>query len=287
MAKLANGAGRTVTPQMDADLLLGIMGDDRLVLNVGKKMAAEIIDNNKVRIYDGILVSGGRWIYVEANTYDDFTIETGTQNTIRYDIIGYHLYRDNDEEKCEEFVQKDVGETGSISEESFRNGADEVYISMYKIQIDGITIKEVTPLYTKAGKVYADRLLSLDKVSQVTEEGYLVDALAIAELYGKLSKVSISTQIYDVTLTSNSYVTPYTYYGSFTVSEKEVETYGEPISVTALGNNGAPVPAAFSGAARRSVVLVNTASANVKLYVTFLKLSSYENSIDDTTEETQ
>lgn len=149
MAELGNGAGRTVTAQMDADLLLGLIGEGRFVLNVGKKMTSTIIDNNKVRVYDGLLISKGRWIYIETNTYDDFTIETGTQDATRYDIIGYRLYKKDGAEICEKFVRKNVGETGSVEEESFRDGADEVYISMYKVKIEGLTIKELTPLYEK------------------------------------------------------------------------------------------------------------------------------------------
>lgn len=149
MGILRCGAGTTVTPQMDADLLSGMIGDERLVLKVGKQMEAAIVDNNTVRIYDGVVISQGRDIHVVANTYDDFNIETGTQSATRYDIIGYRLYKSNSKELCETFVRKDVGEAGIISEEKLRDGADEVYISMYKVKLEGLTITELIPLYTK------------------------------------------------------------------------------------------------------------------------------------------
>lgn len=149
MAELGRGAGVIVSAQKDADLLWGVCGDKRLVLKVGRQMEAAIIDNNTVRVYDGIVVSKGRDMHVPANTYDDFTIETGTQNVTRYDIIGYHLYKSGGEELCENFVRKDVTEDEIIVEADLREGADEVYISMYKVKIEGITITELIPLYSK------------------------------------------------------------------------------------------------------------------------------------------
>lgn len=89
MAKLLNGDGyRGITAQEDADLYAGIIGNGRLLLNVGKKMAAEIVDNNTIRIYDGELVSKGRRIHIDAGTWDDFTIPTGSQgDEILYDRL--------------------------------------------------------------------------------------------------------------------------------------------------------------------------------------------------------
>ena len=149
MAELRCGAGVTVSAQKDADLLLGLFGDARLVLKVGRQMEAAIIDNNTVRIYDGIVVSKGRDIHNPANTYDDFTIETGAQNVTRYDIIGYHLHKSDGKELCENFVRKGVAEDEIIEEESLRDGADEAYVSMYRVKIEGLTITELIPLYTK------------------------------------------------------------------------------------------------------------------------------------------
>ena len=112
-------------------------------------MEAAIIDNNTVRIYDGIVVSKGRDAHILANTYDDFTIETGTQNVTRYDIIGYRFYKSEGKELCESFVRKGVGVSEIIAEEDLREGAEEVFISMYRVKVVGLTITEITPLYAK------------------------------------------------------------------------------------------------------------------------------------------
>lgn len=80
MAILLNGDGyQGITAQEDADLYAGLAGSGRLMLNVGRKMECEIIDNNTVRIYDGELISKGRRIHIDAGTWDDFTIPTGSR----------------------------------------------------------------------------------------------------------------------------------------------------------------------------------------------------------------
>lgn len=147
MAVLGVGAGTTVTAQMDADFYAGILGDKKMVLPIGRQMESELIDNNTVRIHDGVAIIQGRYIYVEANTYDEFKIENGAQGVNRYDIIGYHLYRMNGKEFCENVVTKDVGASGTVETEVFRDGGQEVFIPMYRVYLEGLNIKKIEPLF--------------------------------------------------------------------------------------------------------------------------------------------
>lgn len=149
MGDLVTGAKCTVTHIHDADLFQGIFGSGRYVLATGNACAASIVDNNTVRIADGVIVSQGRRIQIKANTADDFVIETGAQNATRYDIIGYHIYSDAGQEHVETFVLKDAGESVNIPEQSLRDGADNTYISMYRVKLEGLTITELIPLYEK------------------------------------------------------------------------------------------------------------------------------------------
>lgn len=166
MAVLCTGAGATVTAQMDADLFAGIVGNEKIVLAVGRQMEAAIVDNNTVRIYDGSIVCQGRNVYIEPNTSDDFYIDTGEQGVTRYDIIGYRLYREGGKELCEQFVQKNVGESEDIEEDVFRNGAEEVYLSMYKVRLDGLTIAEITPMYSSVLTAVGDINKSVKKTME-------------------------------------------------------------------------------------------------------------------------
>lgn len=174
---LCTGAGATVTAQMDADLFAGIVGNEKIVLAVGRQMEAAIIDNNTVRIYDGSLVCQGRHVCVEANTSEDFYIDTGEQGVTRYDIIGYRLYRESGKELCEQFVRKNVGESEDITESVFRNGAEEVYLSMYKVRLDGLTIEEITPMYSSVLTAMGD----INKTVKKTMEDVLNNQIVTIE----------------------------------------------------------------------------------------------------------
>lgn len=148
MANLLNGDGyQGITAQEDADLYTGIIGSGRLVLNVGKKMAAEIVDNNTVRIYDGELVSKGRRIHIDAGTWDNFTIPTGSQGVTKYFTIGYRLYtNDAGSQVCEKVIKTDTSVV-NYEEASLRDGSAEAYVAMYRVKQDGISLTGITSLY--------------------------------------------------------------------------------------------------------------------------------------------
>lgn len=167
MAKLLNGDGyRGITAQEDADLYAGIIGNGRLLLNVGKKMAAEIVDNNTIRIYDGELVSKGRRIHIDAGTWDDFTIPTGSQGVTKYFTIGYRLYTNGaGSQVCEQAVKTDTSVV-NYEEASLRNEAAEAYVAIYRVKQDGINLTGVTALY--------DMVLSAAEVqAKIFDTGWL------------------------------------------------------------------------------------------------------------------
>lgn len=147
--KLVNGTGnKSVSSQQDADLFAGIFGNTPVVLPVGGRCRAEIRDANTVRVYDGEFISQGRRFNQGYGEYQDYTVENGSQGTVRYDILGFHFYTDESgNEVSETFVQKDVGENGTVAEDTIRDGATESYISMYRVKINGLSIESVTPLY--------------------------------------------------------------------------------------------------------------------------------------------
>lgn len=148
MAILLNGDGyQGITAQEDADLYAGLAGSGRLVLNVGRKMECEIIDNNTVRVYDGELISKGRRIHIDAGTWDDFTIPTGSQGEIKYFTLGYRLYNDGGQQKCEAVLKTDSN-LPVYTEHDLRDGSAETYVSLYFIKQEGLNLTNVTALYT-------------------------------------------------------------------------------------------------------------------------------------------
>ena len=70
----------------DAALYESLIGSDK-VLNIGGKLAATTISNNKIRISDGVVVVGGHVGRICKGDYEDMTIENGTSGQNRNDLI--------------------------------------------------------------------------------------------------------------------------------------------------------------------------------------------------------
>ena len=148
MATLFTAEGyMDVYAQYDADLYCGLSGGG--ILQVGGRMAYSTPDANVVRIGDGILVtSEGRAIIIPAGSYDDFDIPVGTAGITAYYVIGYRLYSDQDNIRvAEQFVYTASSATDlPASSGTLREGATEVYVPVYRVRQEGLTITSVTAL---------------------------------------------------------------------------------------------------------------------------------------------
>lgn len=149
MATLINGDGNSlVYAQQDADWFKSICGGTTQIMQVGNLMAYELEDANTIAVQNGtILTKEGRRIQIDVGNVDEFTIPTGTQGATNYYIIGYHLYTDgNANQLCETFIQKMADASETIAEATFRSGATEVYISLYRVTQESLAITSVTSL---------------------------------------------------------------------------------------------------------------------------------------------
>lgn len=149
MATLINGDGNAaVYAAQDADWFAGVEGNTTKILKVGAKMEYEIEDANTIAIKNGVLVTKeGRRVQIDAGAIDEFIIPTGTQGVTRYFIIGYHLYTDaSSNQLCETFVQLMANGTDTIPEDTFRGGSTDVYVSLYRVKQDGITLDTIQSL---------------------------------------------------------------------------------------------------------------------------------------------
>lgn len=157
MAVLINGNGyKPVTAQQDAALYAGLVGNPPAVLDVFRRMGAQVIDNNTVRINSGEYVSQGRRIHIAYGEFDDFEIPTGTAGVVSYYIIGYRFYVDTEtgNELIEQFVRKMNNATEIIEEGQIWAGADECYFSFYRVVVDGLTITGTKALFEIAKNTY-------------------------------------------------------------------------------------------------------------------------------------
>lgn len=70
----------------DAAVYQSIFGEDG-VFNIGNKFKATILNNNSVRVGDGVLCVGGHIARNKYGTYQDMTIANGTSGKNRNDLI--------------------------------------------------------------------------------------------------------------------------------------------------------------------------------------------------------
>lgn len=146
MAVLINGNGNeAIYAQQDADWFASIMGNQTAITAIGSKFAASLLDANTVGVADGVIITQeGRRIQLDVNEIDSFDIPAGGQGQTNYYIIGYHLVTgDLSEQYCETFVRLMDNATDTIPEDTFRGGADEVFVSLYRVTQDDLAITDM------------------------------------------------------------------------------------------------------------------------------------------------
>ena len=146
MAKLINGNGnKAIWPAQDADLIASICGNVTAIAAVGSQFSYTQEDANTIGVADGVIITKeGRRIQLDIGNVDLFTIPTGQLNVTSYYIIGYKLVQNADTtQTCEIFVQKMDNATDVITEDTFRGGATEIYVSLYRVTQVGMNIDTV------------------------------------------------------------------------------------------------------------------------------------------------
>lgn len=146
MAKLINGNGnKAIWAAQDADLIASICGNITSIAAVGSQFSYTQEDANTIGVSDGVIITKeGRRIQLDTSAIDLFTIPTGVLGATSYYIIGYKLVQAADTvQTCETFVQKMDNSTDIIPEDTFKGGATEVYVSLYRVTQDGMNIDSV------------------------------------------------------------------------------------------------------------------------------------------------
>lgn len=153
MATLINGDGNpAVYAEQDADLLSGAITNNKtVILDVGEKFSADVLSSSVIEVHDGvILTKEGRRIQLDQNAVDLFEFPAGAQGVVSWYYIGYKLEIDEDSHQiCSTFVQKMDSEADTIPEGSFRDGDQEVYISLYHVQQDTLGVLTPTLVLTE------------------------------------------------------------------------------------------------------------------------------------------
>jgi hypothetical protein len=130
-------------------------GGGQFVMEMGNQFSATIVDNSTVRIADGDGLMYGRHFRIEPNTHEDVTISTGTAGKNRIDII-CATYSKNASDGTETTVLqviKGAESTGTAVAPAYTTGnilegAVLNQMPLYKVNISGVVLSSVEPLFT-------------------------------------------------------------------------------------------------------------------------------------------
>ena len=185
-----------ILASQDSDYQAGVSGDKTLILPVGAKMSLEIEDANTIRANDGVLVTKeGRRVQIDTGAVEEWSIPTGTQGETSYYLIGFHLYTTEESaEICETFIEKVASATDTITENTFKGGATEVYITLGRVTQDGINLESVeglidtadslTDLGAKITQINADLSAIRSHIGMIVQSTTLDTEAKVIAIYG-------------------------------------------------------------------------------------------------------
>lgn len=149
---LINGDGNNaVYASQDADWFAAMTGQQTTILDVNQNLAYEVADDNHIVIKSGVLVTKeGRRVQIDVGETVNIVIPSGTQNVTRYYIIGFKLKTNGSGNQIAEgFCQLMDSATATIDEDMFKEGATEIFISLYRVIQVGLSIDTVASLIAK------------------------------------------------------------------------------------------------------------------------------------------
>lgn len=144
-----------VTPEQVADANIGTFGPEDYVLSTGRKLEAQVVTNNSVRVFDGVMVYGGIRDVISVNKYYDIQIDNGAQGMNRNDIIVRHFAITDEVTKRGGAAFRVIKGTPSegepvdpeIDATDLRAGALTHDMVLHRVRIEGLNIVAVEPMY--------------------------------------------------------------------------------------------------------------------------------------------
>lgn len=138
----------------DAAIYEAIVGGDG-VYDIGNKMEATVIDNNTVRVSNGVLSVGGHLARIKYGDYQDMVIDNGESGKNRNDLIVAN-FSTTGPRGVDTYTLKVIkGEAVSgeaadpaVAEGNLYEGATERDLPLYRVRLEGISIVAVDVLYS-------------------------------------------------------------------------------------------------------------------------------------------
>lgn len=143
-----------ITSDDDRSVNAALFGSGKYVLEYGSQFAIVIVNNNQIRVRDGMCMNQGTQMGIELNDYEDVVVENGVSGMVRNDIIvmRYERNADNGIESAKLVVIKGTaGETATDPSYNIGNildGGDLIDdMPLFRVKIDSLTISAVEPLF--------------------------------------------------------------------------------------------------------------------------------------------
>lgn len=143
-----------ISAEMWAELNRGITGNESYVMEGGQKFKSELVSNNLLKIYDGSGMMQGRHVFIPVGQSDELTIENGNQGMKRIDLVVVR-YTKNENTKIEDtetiVIKGTPSESNPVApahiEGDIRSGDMKADWPLYEVELDGISVVEVRPLF--------------------------------------------------------------------------------------------------------------------------------------------
>ena len=178
----------------EASLMQAICGYKDVVLDRNSTFSYDIISNNIVRVNDGEALMQGRYIKLDKGNYVDLNIDNGHTGYKRIDVIAIEYTRD-EETNIEEAnlvvikgheTQEEKANPRWIAEGDTVDGSASInQMPLYHVKIDGLSITDVTPVYT-IGK---DLQTAMSELAYNTRDLAYTLAPAINGIYAALKQM--------------------------------------------------------------------------------------------------
>lgn len=150
--KIVSGRGSDahVTSAQFRQFIEGTVGSLSCILQTGEHLEPELASNNLLRVKSGMMCHHGNISSVDNGTYDEITIQNGTQGMKRIDLVvnRYTIEEETEIEKNEWVViQGTPAESNptvpAYTEGDLRNGDLIDDCPVFEVELDGINVTEV------------------------------------------------------------------------------------------------------------------------------------------------
>lgn len=246
-----------ITSWQDRAQNQGTYGTGSYILDVGRKLAAEIVSANEIRIRDGVLSHQGCIANIEQGAYDSLEIANGTQGMSRIDLIVARYTKDAETnvENIELVVIEGTAAASSPAVPSYNTGDIQagdspVDMPLYRVNISGVNIGSVTQVASAVRtQAETDTLLGNTSISGIGG-GTLTGAVSALN-----SKIATGTHSSTISISANSF-----YDLQISFGKTFENTPAVIIIMTGSGDN------AYRGNLAYTVTSTTTTGCNVRIY---------------------